>query len=261
MPARDFSRPPLLPLWRVKYFFTGLSCAERAARKRHNRTPAPHRPPALSTLRGPDDTVPTCTGRSGGASSPSPACGASSPSPACGGGLGRGPPDAPPSFAPPAQARGRSGVRADVVSRTGDAPERWTLARDTGLGRRTRCSRRGSRRRAMNCRRRGWYEGCGGAKGGCLGCRGAMAAAGGWAWAKLSEITAPVSNIDPRKLEQQEFTYIDLSAIDAGHIRKAEILTTKDAPSQAKQLVKGRRHSVFLRQSLSQKYRICYDLV
>jgi type I restriction enzyme S subunit len=52
-----------------------------------------------------------------------------------------------------------------------------------------------------------------------------------------SGITTPVSNIDPRRLEQQEFTYIDLSAIHAGQIVNAQVLPTKDAPSRAKQLI------------------------
>jgi type I restriction enzyme S subunit len=59
----------------------------------------------------------------------------------------------------------------------------------------------------------------------------------GWAWVKVGDVTSPVSNVDPRKLGRDTFTYIDLSAIEFGRVESAQSISAKNAPSRAKQRV------------------------
>ncbi|SFW80297.1 type I restriction enzyme, S subunit [Chitinophaga sancti] len=63
----------------------------------------------------------------------------------------------------------------------------------------------------------------------------------GWHWVKLSEITLPVSRVN--KLYEDantEFTYIDIDSINNSvqEIQNAKILTWRNAPSRAQQIVK-----------------------
>jgi type I restriction enzyme S subunit len=60
----------------------------------------------------------------------------------------------------------------------------------------------------------------------------------GWAWTFLSEVTEPSVKVDPRKLGRL-FTYIDLAAVEAGKIGRAQEIQADKAPSRARQLVKA----------------------
>lgn len=61
----------------------------------------------------------------------------------------------------------------------------------------------------------------------------------GWCWAKLSDATDKVDNVDPKeKFGKNEFRYIDLGAIHNGKITAAQYLSGENAPSRARQAVK-----------------------
>ena len=61
----------------------------------------------------------------------------------------------------------------------------------------------------------------------------------GWASTTLSEVCSPVSKVDPRQEADVEFTYIDIGGIDGLRIAETKRLTSSQAPSRARQLVRA----------------------
>jgi type I restriction enzyme, S subunit len=61
----------------------------------------------------------------------------------------------------------------------------------------------------------------------------------GWAWVRVQDIVESVSTIDPkRELGNNEFLYIDLGALEEGHIVRPQTLLGIVAPSRARQVVR-----------------------
>ena len=58
--------------------------------------------------------------------------------------------------------------------------------------------------------------------------------------ALVSEVVVPVESVDPSSMAQDEFTYIDIGAIDsaAGRVAKPKRIAVSDAPSRARQAVR-----------------------
>ncbi|EMA6344094.1 N-6 DNA methylase [Bacillus cytotoxicus] len=60
-----------------------------------------------------------------------------------------------------------------------------------------------------------------------------------WKWVKITEVLKKMKNIDPAKLECENFHYIDVDAIDNKNhnLREYKIVPVKDAPSRAKRVI------------------------
>jgi type I restriction enzyme S subunit len=59
----------------------------------------------------------------------------------------------------------------------------------------------------------------------------------GWRWARLEDVVESVATVDPKRaFGQQEFHYIDFSAIEKGRVEKPSFLSGNDAPSRARQV-------------------------
>ena len=61
----------------------------------------------------------------------------------------------------------------------------------------------------------------------------------GWVSATLAEITTDVSSFDPRREQEREYTYFDISSIDneAGTVVEPKLVSGANAPSRARQAV------------------------
>ena len=62
----------------------------------------------------------------------------------------------------------------------------------------------------------------------------------GWQWVKLGNVCSPrVNTRDPRNKPETKFTYVDITSIDSSTktIAKHKVLSGKDAPSRARQVI------------------------
>ncbi|MEX0753468.1 MAG: restriction endonuclease subunit S [Xanthobacteraceae bacterium] len=59
----------------------------------------------------------------------------------------------------------------------------------------------------------------------------------GWVWARLGDVCKQPVRVDPARQFDDQFQYIDLSAIDEGKIARPQTVSVAHAPSRARQLV------------------------